>query len=154
MACPLRILLLEDDPADAELIQGVLEADGVVCEITRVEAREEFVRALEKGEIDLILADYSLPSFDGLAALELAQKIRPELPFLFVSGTLGEERAIEALKRGATDFVLKNSTVARVARGAAGAAGSRRTRGTHEGRGSAAPERDVFGGGAATEPDR
>ena len=107
MTSPLRILLLEDDPADAGLVEAILETDRVVCEVARVEAREDFVGALEKGDVDLILADYSLPAFDGLSALELARTIRPDLPFIFVSGTLGEERAIEALKRGATDFVLK-----------------------------------------------
>jgi PAS domain S-box-containing protein len=104
---PLRILLLEDDPADAGLIQEFLEADHFVCQITRVETRAEFLTALEGRQIDLILADYKLPSFDGLSALELALSIRSDLPFIFVSGTLGEEIAIEALKVGATDYVLK-----------------------------------------------
>jgi signal transduction histidine kinase/CheY-like chemotaxis protein len=104
---PLQILLLEDDPADAGLVQGFLEADQLACEITCVQTRAAFMAALEKSNIDLILADYRLPSFDGLSALELARDIRPELPFIFVSGTLGEETAIEALKRGATDYVLK-----------------------------------------------
>ena len=104
---PLRILLLEDDPHDAELIQELLEADHVVCEVTRVQTRAEFVAALEDAGIDLILADYKLPSFDGLSALKIALSERPDLPFIFVSGTLGEEVAIEALKIGATDYVLK-----------------------------------------------
>jgi PAS domain S-box-containing protein len=104
---PLQILLLEDDPNDAELIQELLEVDHFVCEITRVQTRVEFLSALENAYIDLILADYKLPSFDGLSALKLAQKARPELPFIFVSGTLGEDVAIEALKIGATDYVLK-----------------------------------------------
>ena len=104
---PLRILLLEDDSSDAELIQELLEADDFVCEVTRVQTRAEFLAALEDDEIDLILADYKLPSFDGLSALKLALSARPDLPFIFVSGTLGEEVAIEALKIGATDYVLK-----------------------------------------------
>jgi PAS domain S-box-containing protein len=104
---PLRILLLEDDAHDAELIQELLEADHFVCEITRAQTRAEFVAALEDVEIDLILADYTLPSFDGLSALMLASNARPDLPFIFVSGTLGEEVAIEALKIGATDYVVK-----------------------------------------------
>jgi DNA-binding NtrC family response regulator len=103
----LRILLLEDDALDAELIQELLEADHFVCEISRTQTRAEFVAALEDVETDLILADYTLPSFDGLSALMLASSARPDLPFIFVSGTLGEEVAIEALKIGATDFVLK-----------------------------------------------
>jgi PAS domain S-box-containing protein len=104
---PLRILLLEDDAHDAELIQEFLEADHFVCEITRTQTRAEFVAALEAVEIDVILADYTLPSFDGLSALMLASSARPDLPFIFVSGTLGEEVAIESLKIGATDYVVK-----------------------------------------------
>jgi PAS domain S-box-containing protein len=103
----LRILSLEDDPNDAELIQAVLEGEEIECEVTRVDTRAEFLAAVEKGGIDLILADYTLPSFDGLSALKLAMISCPEVPFIFVSGTLGEEVAIEALKIGATDYVLK-----------------------------------------------
>ena len=107
MTPPLRILLLEDDPGDVELIQELLEVDHFDCEVTRVQTRPEFLAALESAEIDLILADYKLPSFDGLSALKLAQNARPDLPFIFVSGTIGEDVAIEALKIGATDYVLK-----------------------------------------------
>jgi PAS domain S-box-containing protein len=104
---PLRILLLEDSAADAQLVQDILEADSLVCDIVRVQTRAEFVGALEDRRFDLILADYSLPSFDGISALKLAIGARSDLPFIFVSGTLGEEVAIEALKIGATDYVLK-----------------------------------------------
>ena len=107
MTSPLHILLLEDDASDAELIQGLLEAGHIVCEVTRVQTRAEFIAGLENAGIDLILADYKLPSFDGLSALKLAMNERPDLPFIFVSGTLGEEVAIEAVKIGATDYVLK-----------------------------------------------
>jgi PAS domain S-box-containing protein len=104
---PLRILLLEDDPTDAALAQELLEADEFVCEVTRVETRAEFLAALESLQNDLILADYKLPSFDGLSALEIVLNSRLDVPFIFVSGTFGEEVAIEALKIGATDYVLK-----------------------------------------------
>jgi signal transduction histidine kinase/CheY-like chemotaxis protein len=100
-------LLLEDDAHDAELIEELLEADDIVCEINRVQTRAAFVTGLENAEIDLILADYKLPSFDGLSALKLALDARPDVPFIFVSGTLGEEVAIDAVKIGATDYVLK-----------------------------------------------
>jgi signal transduction histidine kinase len=105
---PLRILLLEDDPTDAALIQELLETDNIACELTRVQTRTEYLSGLEDSAIELILADYKLPSFDGLSALKLARNVRPDLAFIFVSGTLGEEVAIEAMKIGATDYVLKN----------------------------------------------
>ena len=76
----------------------MLEAGGIVCDITRVQTREDFVASLEKGGFDVILADYSLPSFDGMSALKIAAQRSPDVPFIFVSGTLGEELAIEALK--------------------------------------------------------
>ena len=107
MRCPLRILSIEDDPKDAELIQNLLEAENIACELTRVDTQAALMASLEQGGIDLILADYSLPSFDGISALKLATKACPDVPFIFVSGTLGEEVAIEALKIGATDYVLK-----------------------------------------------
>ena len=107
MISPLRILYLEDDPTDAELVQATLEAEGVASHITRVEGEPEFLASLKQGGFDLILADYTLPSFDGISALKIAKEIRPEVPFIFVTGTLGEEVAIEALKMGATDYVFK-----------------------------------------------
>jgi len=108
MSNVLRILHLEDNESDAELISLTLERRGFACEIERVETRDAFAAGLERGGFDLILSDFSLPSFNGLAALELAQQLQPDVPFLFVSGTIGEEVAIEALKRGATDYVLKD----------------------------------------------
>jgi PAS domain S-box-containing protein len=105
---PLRVLLLEDNPHDAELIEAFLQADGFACEITRVLTKAEFTTALSHGHLDVILADYQLPSFDGLTAFRIATAARPNVPFIFVSGTLGEELAIEALKTGATDYVLKS----------------------------------------------
>jgi PAS domain S-box-containing protein len=104
---PIRILYLEDDPRDLELLQATLESEGVSCNITRVESEQEFVTSLQRGGFDLILADYTLPSFDGISALKVTKQILPDVPFIFVSGTLGEEVAIEALKMGATDYVFK-----------------------------------------------
>src|SRR6202166_806304 len=109
MRQPLRILSVEDDPKDAELIQDLLETEGIVCEVTRVDTEAALLASIEQGGIDLILSDYTLPSFDGISALNLATKACPDVPFIFVSGTLGEEVAIEALKIGATDYVLKTS---------------------------------------------
>src|SRR6202165_3521374 len=107
MRQPLRILSVEDDPKDAELMQDLLATEGIVCEVTRVDTEAALLASVEQGGIDLILADYSLPSFDGISALKVAMKACPDVPFIFVSGTLGEEVAIEALKIGATDYVLK-----------------------------------------------
>src|SRR5919112_1280102 len=103
----LRVLNLEDNPLETQLVHTTLKDGGIECEISRVQTRADFAAALESDEFDLILADYSLPAFDGLSALKVAQEIRPEAPFILVSGAFGEERAIEALKSGATDYVLK-----------------------------------------------
>lgn len=108
MKRPLRILHLEDDPADAELILATIAEEGIDCEVLLVATREDFVAELERGEIGLVLADYSLPAFDGMSALAIVREKHPDLPFVFVSGRLGEEAAIESLKNGATDYVLKN----------------------------------------------
>jgi PAS domain S-box-containing protein len=107
MNSPLRILHLEDDPRDSELVRETLASDGITCEVARVESEAGFIAALKHGGFDLILADYTLPAFDGLSALKLTRQERPLVPFIFVSGTLGEEVAIEALKIGATDYVFK-----------------------------------------------
>ena len=107
MASRLRFLYLEDDIADAELARDTLELDGFACDVIRVETEPAFRSALQQGGFDVILADYALPSFDGLSALKITLQQRPDLPFIFVSGTMGEEVAIEALKIGATDYVLK-----------------------------------------------
>lgn len=104
---PIRVLCLEDSEVDSELLQALLEDAGIACEITRVETRAEFAAALEAGEFTLILSDNALPAYDGLSALAYARERCPDLPFILVSGTLGEEIAIESLKAGATDYVLK-----------------------------------------------
>ena len=103
----LRILLLEDSLLDTELIQAYLTDGGITCSLVRIETRADFHCALETNSFDLILSDYSLPAFNGIAALEMAQATCPDVPFIFVSATLGEELAIETLKSGATDYVLK-----------------------------------------------
>lgn len=104
----LRILNLEDNYNDSELVHARLAEEGIECEVARVETREDFAAAIEQGGFDLILSDYSLPSFDGLSALEMAKEKCPEVPFIFISGAIGEDFAIETLKRGATDYILKD----------------------------------------------
>ena len=103
----IRILMLEDEATDAELVERQLRRGRVDCSTSRVETREAFIAGLRRRP-DLILADYSLPAFDGMAALALAQQQCPDVPFVFVSGAIGEELAIESLKQGATDYVLKD----------------------------------------------
>src|ERR1700731_618644 len=107
MKSPLHVLYVEDNQRDADLVQETLASDGITCNITRVETEADFVASLEERHFDLIFADYTLPSFDGLSALKIAQQSWPHVPLIFVSGTLGEEVAIEALKIGATDYVFK-----------------------------------------------
>jgi two-component system NtrC family sensor kinase len=108
MKSPLNILLLEDDPFAEALIRASLSGEGVASEMVRVETREAYLAAVERNGLDLVLSDYSLPSFDGLSALKIAQAKLPDTPFIFVSGKMGEELAIETLKSGATDYVLKD----------------------------------------------
>src|SRR6185369_758202 len=98
MPRPIHFLHLEDDARDAELILATLDQAGLNCVIQRVASRQEYAAALERGGFDLILADHHLPSFDGLAALEMTRARRPDVPFLFVSGFIGEEAAIDSLK--------------------------------------------------------
>ena len=105
---PLNILHLEDDALDAALAKTHLCAEGVPCNITHTHERGEFNAALAQENWDVILSDFSMPRFDGLSALEIARARRPEVPFIFVSGTIGEEQAVRALKEGATDYVLKD----------------------------------------------
>ncbi len=105
----LRILILEDRITDADLSQRELRRTGLRFTARRVQTRAEFETALDKFRPDLILSDFTLPGvFDGLTALELARASCPHVPFVLVSGTIGEENAVEAMKLGAADYVLKD----------------------------------------------
>ncbi len=105
----IRILHLEDEQNDIELVQTILEEAGLTCRINVVQTRDEFEKGLREDEYDIILADLRMPMYDGMLALRLARELRPDVPFVFVSGTIGEEAAIEGLKQGATDYVLKQN---------------------------------------------
>ncbi|WP_048190188.1 histidine kinase dimerization/phosphoacceptor domain -containing protein [Methanobacterium sp. SMA-27] len=105
----LKILILEDVPFDAELINRELERSGMKFSSRRVEEEKEYLNELNEFKPDIILADHSLPHFDGISALRIAKNKCPDVPFIFVSGKMGEDFAIEALKCGATDYVLKGS---------------------------------------------
>ena len=104
----IRILMVEDSSTDAELVRHALRQGGLSFVSHRVQTREEFVEQIDSYHPDLILSDFSLPAFDGFTALSIAIEQRPDLPFIFVTGTLGEELAIDTLKKGATDYVLKH----------------------------------------------
>jgi len=105
----LKLVVVEDSVADAELLARHLAKAGLHCAINRVQTEPEFIAALHQDKPDLILSDFSLPNFSGLRALDLAVVHAPDTPFIYVSGTIGEERAIDALRRGATDYVLKSN---------------------------------------------
>lgn len=107
MPAAVTILHLEDSPLDCELACARLRKAGISCDVTRVDTRATFEAALGGQRFDLILADFFLPDFDGLEALEIAKARTPEIPFLFLSGRMGEETAVSALKMGARDYVLK-----------------------------------------------
>jgi two-component system cell cycle sensor histidine kinase/response regulator CckA len=104
----LAVLHLEDSKPDAALVEALLRAEWPQCRIRRVESAAQYEQAIAANDFDLILSDYSIPGYDGLAALDFAQARCPHKPFIFMSGTIGEEAAIEALKRGAIDYVIKD----------------------------------------------
>jgi diguanylate cyclase (GGDEF)-like protein len=110
----LKVLLLEDAITDAELETRMLRRAGIHCVSRVVSSERELLNQLERFEPDVVLSDFSLPGFDGMSALRLVREKRPDVPYIFVSGTIGEERAIDALREGATDYVLK-SNLARLA---------------------------------------
>jgi len=105
----IRILILEDSPADVELQEHELRKAGLVFFSKVVDTREAFLKEIDEFFPDLILSDYALPSFNGLAALRIAKEKCPDVPFILVTGKLGEEFAIENLNKGVTDYVLKNN---------------------------------------------
>ncbi|HWZ62758.1 MAG TPA: EAL domain-containing protein [Steroidobacteraceae bacterium] len=105
----LRLLLVEDSTADAELAIRRLQQAGYECSFERVVDEAQMRAALTARLPDIILSDFSLPQFDGVSALAIARELAPDVPFIFLSGTIGEERAIEALKSGAIDYVLKSN---------------------------------------------
>ena len=106
----IKILYLEDEKKDVDLIKALLEAENINFNLTHVYTKSDFLKNLKENQFNLILLDYSLPEFDGLAALSHAKKLCPDIPVIIISGTIGEEIAIETLKKGATDYILKQRT--------------------------------------------
>ena len=104
----MHILLLEDNLRDRQLLEKALINEGLVCQITHAKSKKEFQAALEQAKYDLIISDFTLPAYSGIAALTDSRELQPDTPFIFVAGTIGEEQVVESLKSGATDYVLKN----------------------------------------------
>jgi len=127
---PLHILHLEDDPDFAELVRALLQEDDLKADVKRVAARAEFEAALDREQFDVILSDFRLPNYTGLEALAFVRKEYPDVPFILISGTIGEHAAIDSLKAGATDYVLKHNPerLASAVRRAAEEAGERAKR--------------------------
>src|SRR5437867_3747460 len=108
MNSPSRLLLLEDNPHDAELICRTLTVQWPACEVVLVNNEPAFQTALQQQHFDLILSDYLVPGFHGLAALAAARSQCPDIPFIFISGAIDDQLAVQSLKAGATDYVLKD----------------------------------------------
>src|SRR5258705_13211674 len=104
----LRVLFIEDSREDAELEERELLRQGLRFSSLRVETRGDLLRALGEFKPEVIICDYSLPGMDGLTALRIVRKNHPDVQFIFVSGTIGEDRAVDSLKAGATDYVVKD----------------------------------------------
>jgi len=109
MEIPIRILIIEDSDTDKELLLYELKRGGYDVEYLCVETLEEMISALDQNEWDIIISDYSLPKFDGLSALKIAKKRNIDIPFILVSGTIGEELAVQAMKEGVSDYMMKGN---------------------------------------------
>lgn len=104
----LLILYVEDNENDRELVSAALRCEKIYAEFIYADTEEQFRQRLQRSDLDLILSDFTLPEFNGAAALRIARELRPDIPFVYISGTIGEEQAVESLKAGATDYALKN----------------------------------------------
>src|SRR5580704_19512704 len=107
MAKPLNVLIVEDSPDDADMMVAELRRAGFAPKWKRVQTELDFLAEIKKSP-DIILSDYSMPQFNGLRAAELLRKNGSDIPFILISGTVGEEVAVDAMKRGATDYLLKD----------------------------------------------
>ena len=105
----LLVLLVEDDPFDAELVKRSLSQGGMDAELVVISNEEDYVRELQSRLFDVILSDHSLPRFSSVKALSLLNRIRPDIPFILVTGAMSDEFAVSILKDGATDYLLKSN---------------------------------------------
>jgi PAS domain S-box-containing protein len=103
-----KLLVLEDNPRDVDLLRTRLQDEAFACDLIVARKQVEFESAVSQGHFDLIISDYNLPDYDGFSALHFAHEKLPHVPFIFLSGTLGEERAIESLQEGAADYIVKS----------------------------------------------
>jgi DNA-binding NtrC family response regulator len=106
---PLHVLLVEDTPDDAVLLARALRRSGFAVKYERVETEAQMRTALEKGGWDIVISDYSMPEFSALEALRLTKMFDPQLPFIIVSGNIGEDVAVDAMRAGAQDYLIKNN---------------------------------------------
>jgi DNA-binding NtrC family response regulator len=106
---PLRLLVIEDSEADTELELRAVQREGFDVRSERVDNERDLRRVVSELRPQVVLSDFSMPRLDGIYALQLVKELAPGVPFLFISGTIGEERAIEAIRLGATDYVLKDN---------------------------------------------
>jgi PAS domain S-box-containing protein len=111
MGNELKVLIVEDVATDAEIVARQLNRAGIICNTRLVDTAAAFVRQLEQFKPQVILSDFSMPHFEGMEALAIARQSYSDIPFIFVSGSIGEEHAIRALKNGATDYVLKSNLI-------------------------------------------
>ena len=109
MSRQLRVLIVDDSVDDAELVVRALRQNGHEPKCNRVDTPEAMRAALAQQDWDVVIADYSMPRFDGIAALKILKTTHPDIPFILVSGTIGEDIAVEAMKAGASDYILKNN---------------------------------------------
>jgi DNA-binding response OmpR family regulator len=109
MTIVLKMVMVEDVPSDAEMTLRELQRSGMEFVVRRVETEADLRRECIDFEPDIVVSDFALPQFDGLSALRVVRELRPDLPFIFLSGTIGEETAIESLRSGANDYVLKTN---------------------------------------------
>ena len=107
----LNVLCLEDSPRDAEIMRELLTDAGYDLNMDCTAAEKEFVSFLRSHKYDIILSDFKLPGFDGFTALRWSVEICPDVPFICISGTVGEETAVELLKKGAVDYILKDRLI-------------------------------------------
>jgi len=108
---PIRILFVEDVPSDSEIAARELQKGGIQFTSARVDTKETFLKALEEFQPDIIISDYSMPEFDGMKALKFAKEYAAAIPFIMLTGSINEETAVECMKAGATDYVLKDRIV-------------------------------------------